>query len=290
MIFEHEIPAGSRLYFGKTAKIKREIESKSASILESLGFEEIVTPLFSYHQKESFENSKDLIRLSDDRNHEVNLRADSTVDVIRIITKRLGRSIEHKKWFYIQPLFNFPTKERYQVGAELIGGSIVEACNTSIDILKALEIYPSLQIPEILNKRYGVLIEHIESMNIQKLLEYGFEWMAELIAIQHREDLADLEQNSNFPADIKEQLMIIKEFVDEVEYEDVIISPLFYTKFRYYDSLIFRLFEGNSLFSKGGYYSIDDIKFGDESVRYCGFSIEIDRCIAKIVQKDSDVK
>ena len=52
MIFEHEIPSGSKLYFGESAKVKREIEFVSAELLENLGFEEIVTPLFSYHQRE----------------------------------------------------------------------------------------------------------------------------------------------------------------------------------------------------------------------------------------------
>jgi len=99
MIFEHEIPSGSRLYFGKSAKLKRKIENVAGEILESLGFEEIVTPIFSYHQHESFSDLKPLIRLNDQANQKVTLRADSTVDVVRIVTKRLGRSMESKKWF-----------------------------------------------------------------------------------------------------------------------------------------------------------------------------------------------
>ena len=34
MIFEHEIPKGSRLYFGKTAKAKRVLENSVCEILE----------------------------------------------------------------------------------------------------------------------------------------------------------------------------------------------------------------------------------------------------------------
>jgi len=108
MIFEHEIPSGSKLYFGESAKVKREIEFVSAELLENLGFDEIVTPLFSYHQRECFDSSKSLVRLNDEENNEVTLRADSTVDVVRIVTKRLGRSTESKKWFYIQPTVTFP--------------------------------------------------------------------------------------------------------------------------------------------------------------------------------------
>ena len=40
MIFEHEIPNGSRLYFGKTAKRKRELEYKVSQILFDENFEE----------------------------------------------------------------------------------------------------------------------------------------------------------------------------------------------------------------------------------------------------------
>ena len=70
MIFEHEIPSGSRLYFGQSAKIKREIESIASETLEMLGFEEIVTPLFSYHQHECFEDQSRaeefMMKLSED--------------------------------------------------------------------------------------------------------------------------------------------------------------------------------------------------------------------------------
>ena len=37
MILEHEIPNGSKLYFGKAAKFKREIESIASTILDSNG-------------------------------------------------------------------------------------------------------------------------------------------------------------------------------------------------------------------------------------------------------------
>ena len=46
MIEEHEIPKGSRLYFGKSAKLKREIEAVASELLDSSGFEEIVTPFW----------------------------------------------------------------------------------------------------------------------------------------------------------------------------------------------------------------------------------------------------
>ena len=50
MILEHEIPNGSKLYFGESAKVKRRIENIASEILDADGYEEIVTPIFSYHQ------------------------------------------------------------------------------------------------------------------------------------------------------------------------------------------------------------------------------------------------
>jgi len=149
MVYEHEIPSGSKLYFGESAKIKREIEFVSAELLENLGFAEIVTPLFSYHQQVSFDDKKPLLKLNDEENHEVTLRADSTADVVRIVTKRLGRSTESKKWFYVQPTVTFPTKEQYQIGAEVIDGSFEEVAKTAVMLLAEMDAKPVMQIANI---------------------------------------------------------------------------------------------------------------------------------------------
>ena len=113
MIFEHEIPQGSRLYFGKSAELKREIETYAAKLLSQEGFEEIVTPFFSFHQHQQVDE-KSLLRFSDKANRLVSLRADSTYDVVRLISRRLGRSTDHKKWFYIQPIFRYPSLLDFQ--------------------------------------------------------------------------------------------------------------------------------------------------------------------------------
>jgi len=88
VILEHEIPKGARLYFGKSARQKRELESVLSEMLLKSGFEEIVTPNFSYGQHQSIDDVKKLIKIFDEDNNEVALRADSTLDVVRIITKR----------------------------------------------------------------------------------------------------------------------------------------------------------------------------------------------------------
>lgn len=276
MIFEHEIPSGSRLYFGKSAKIKREIESIASETLETLGFEEIVTPLFSYHQHECFDDQKPLVRLNDEENHEVTLRADSTADVVRIVTKRLGRSTESKKWFYIQPTVTFPTKEQYQIGAEVIDGSFEKIAETTTTLLKQIGAEPVMQIaniriPHLLNEKYAVSLDVLKSMNVEQIMGADLPWIEQLVRINSVNDLDDL---SVFPDDIKAELEKIKEATQKVAYNNMVISPLFYAKMRYYDSLTFRMFEGNSLLAMGGIYTID-------GVEAAGFALYTDECISK---------
>jgi histidyl-tRNA synthetase len=88
MVFEHEIPEGSKLYFAATAK-KRSSKPKLVRFGDAK-FEEIITPLFSYHQHMSVCDQRELIRVNDSENHPISLRADSTIDVVRILNKRLG--------------------------------------------------------------------------------------------------------------------------------------------------------------------------------------------------------
>jgi len=280
MIFEHEIPSGSKLYFGQSAKIKREIEFVSAELLENLGFAEIVTPLFSYHQQASFNNKKPLLKLNDEENHEVTLRADSTADVVRIVTKRLGRSMESKKWFYIQPTVTFPTKEQYQIGAEVIGGSFEEIAKTTILLLDEMDAKPMMQIaniriPHLLNEKYGVSLDVLKSMHVEQIIGTDLPWIEQLVRINSVEDLNDL---SLFPSDIQVELEKIKIATEQVKYENMVISPLFYAKMRYYDSLTFRMFEGNSLLAMGGIYTID-------SVEAAGFALYTDECVVNKMDK-----
>ncbi len=281
MIFEHEIPSQSRLYFGKSAKLKRKIENVAGEVLESLGFEEIVTPIFSYHQHESFSDLKPLIRLNDQANQKVTLRADSTVDVVRIVTKRLGRSMESKKWFYIQPTLSFPTKEQYQVGAEMIDGSFAEVANATIEIMERLELAPILQlanirIPHLLNEKYAISLDLLKTTNIEHILKADYPWIDRLVRIHEVEDLEDL---SAFPKDIARELMMIRDAAKEIEYANIVISPLYYAKMRYYESLTFKMFTANTLLAMGGIYTVDNTEAA-------GFALYTDECIAHKMSRE----
>ncbi|MBD3793099.1 MAG: ATP phosphoribosyltransferase regulatory subunit [Campylobacterales bacterium] len=274
MIFEHEIPSKSKLYFGVCARVKREIENSCAETLMENGYEEIVTPIFSYHQHSSFEDERPLLHLNDEHNHVVTLRADSTADVVRIVTKRIGRTTESKKWFYIQPVVSFPTKEQYQVGAEVLDGSFEEVVNTAARMVKKLELEALLQIsnmriPLLLNERYGIDLELLHDTNIEAILQLDIPWISKLVQIHRPKDLEDL---SGIPEDIQAELMAIKEAIAKIDYEAMIVAPLYYAKMRYYGSLTFRMFHENELLVRGGVYSIDE-------VNAAGFALYTDECI-----------
>jgi len=63
-----------------------------------------------------------------------------------------------------------------------------------------------------------------------------------------------------------------------VKYDNMVISPLFYAKMRYYDSLTFRMFESNSLLAMGGIYTID-------GVEAAGFALYTDECVCYKIDK-----
>jgi len=276
MILEHEIPSNSKLYFAKAAKLKRAIENSSASILEELGFSEIITPIFSYHQQESFEDTKVLIRLNDENNSEVSLRADSTVDVVRIVKNRLDRSYKNNKWFYIQPVFSYPTHEQYQVGAEIIEGDLEEIANIALKLLEPLELDFTFQIANMaiakkLVEHYGFDLEDIKNIRLDKILASKHSWIRKLVEIETLQDLEDL---SLFPEDIASELEKMKKLANNLaSKENIILSPLFYAQMRYYDELVFRAFKGNELFVLGGKYTIKD-------VNGVGFALYTDNIIA----------
>jgi len=281
MVYEHEIPSGSRLYFGKSAKLKRQIENICSNYLEEQNFSEIVTPIFSYHQQESFLDTKVLVRLNDSTNHEVSLRADSTVDVVRIATKRLSRSENIKRWFYIQPVFAFPTHEQYQVGAEIIDGSLEEVADIALTLLDKLDIEFNFQVANIaianlLINKYGFMEDDIKNIKLEKILSSNYSWIEPLVEVNSIDDLEDL---SIYPQDLKEELTKIKEVVSKIKTKNILISPLYYAQMRYYKSLVFRAFKDTKLYSTGGTYSI-------KGINGAGFAIYTDDIIANKMQRD----
>ncbi len=280
MILEHEIPQGSKLYFGDAARLKRHIESVASDILYKEGYEEIVTPLFSYHQHHSIADEKELIRINDEQNHNISLRADSTIDVVRLIQKRLGRNTQQKRWFYIQPVYTYATNEQYQVGVESIGESdLSTSLNLAMRIFEALKVTPLLQIsniriPQLLVEMFDELtLDDFRHINIDKILSIECEWLAKLVYLQHVQQLDEV--IAIVPDAIKAELQKLKELAASVTYEKLVIAPMYYAKMLYYHELFFRVIEGNEVYARGGEYQVE----GQTSV---GFAIYTDELIEKI--------
>ena len=276
MIFEHEIPKGSRLYFGASAKRKRVLENQVCDILENSGFEEILTPNFSYSQHQAIANEKKLIKFSDEQNEQVSLRADSTLDVVRIITKRLGRTTTHRKWFYVQPIFTYPSKEEYQIGCEWIDhNNIADIMNLTANILTALKIEPILQIsniniPKLVASELNVDIDLFKNGEIASLFKLNCKWLNKLIRVK---DTVGLEKVIEIvPEAIKSELEKLLQKANEVEYSNIIIAPLYYGSLRYYNGIYYRVINDNLTLCKGGMYS-------SEGMSSLGFALYTDNLL-----------
>lgn len=281
MIYEHEIPKGSRLYFGKSAKLKRKIENVASEVLDTHGFEEIVTPYLSYHQHK-YIDEKELLRFSDNGNHIVALRGDSTLDVVRIVTKRLGRTTEQKRWFYVQPVFRYPSSEIYQIGGEIMDElDLSISLEISKEILNALNVDPLLQIsniaiPKILSNMLNLSLEVFKSGNHETLLKQNEPWLSALATLQYPNQIEKV--LDMVPEELKKPLNQIKELALLYKGKKVIIAPLYYAKMRYYDDLFFRFLEANHTLGLGGNYNFE----GSNS---SGFGLYTDRLIKYLTQE-----
>ena len=260
-VYEHEIPNGSKLYFASSAKLKRQIEQKASEILENEGFSEIVTPFFSYHQHLSVD-ATNLLRFSDSLNHEISLRADSTVDTVRIVLRRL-KANESKRWFYIQPVFRYPSQEIYQIGAELIGeNDVLKSINIVAKLLNELKMdtflqVSNIQIPRVICEILSVPIEIFENGQMEKILSQNVPWLSALALLKSVNELDEIIKIS--PSKLKEPLENLRNLASALEYKNLRIVPLYYSKMRYYDSLFFRFLKDNAILASGGNYEIDDI-------------------------------
>lgn len=263
MIFEHEIPTGSRLYFGQTAKLKRELENKSSEFLIQEGFEEIITPNFSYCGHQSIDDSKQLITLADEFNNSLALRADSTLEVVRIITKRLGRATEHKKWFYIQPVFTYPANEAYQIGAEWIGyDNISDIINLNCELLKKLSITPLIQIaniniPLIISKEWNIDIDLFKNGEVGALFDLELPWLSKLINVKESKCLEEI--IDEIPKCLQEECKKLIGIAKNISYENVNISPLYYSAMKYYNNIYYRVIQDNLTLAKGGGYKSNGV-------------------------------
>lgn len=283
MILEHDIPQGSKLHFGSSARLKRKIENIACEVFYKNNFDEILTPSFMYLEHQKNFSNRNIIRLSSQNNHQISLRYDTTIDAIRIITKRLARSTNQKKWFYIQPVFSYPTNEIHQIGAECLDiQDMPKMLCLALELMKSFKINPILQISNVkilclcaneLNKS----IEEFQKLQVQEILEAGF-YMADLLKIQSKKDLESFIKIS--PEFLKSELEKLLDSASYCDYEKIIFSPLEFTPIYYYNDLVFRMFEGNHTFLLGGKYKI-------ENTESCGFGIYTDDVVEHLIKIDN---
>lgn len=278
-VFAHEIPSGSRLYFGASAASKRRVESMASDVLLKAGFSEIVTPYFSYHQALSVD-PRLLLRLSDVSNAELSLRADSTVDVVRIAMRRLK---EQGRYYYIQPVFRYPSYELYQIGAESIGVN-----ELSLHAGLAIEIFSNLGldtatlqlshmgIPLAICELLGVDIALFRDSRVEDILALDVGWLNELLRVKSADDL----ERIKLPDEIAKKAKSLIELARASKFKSVRVEPLYYSRMRYYEGLFFRLIDANTTLASGGEYMVDDVECS-------GFAVYTDAVVEKISIKDT---
>ena len=196
--------------------------------------------------------------------------------MVRIITKRLGRTTTHKKWFYVQPIFSYPSKEEYQIGCEWIDhDNISDIMNLTADILKALNIKPIFQIsniniPKLVANELNIDLELFKNGEIATLFKLNCEWLNKLIKVKDIKSLEDV--ISIIPNSIKIELEKLLQKAKEVDYSNIIIAPLYYGSLRYYDGIYYRVINDNLTICKGGMYS-------SEGMNSLGFALYTDNLL-----------
>ncbi|MGX2982338.1 ATP phosphoribosyltransferase regulatory subunit [Helicobacter sp. 23-1045] len=263
MILGYEVPQGSTIHFGSSAKLKREIEKIAVEIFYENHFEEISTPSFNFTNDERILGKRKIIRISTDGNKQMILRNDNTIDVIKILNRHL-RNLGHKKWFYIQPAFSYPSTQIEQIGAECIGRgdeNIASMLCVAVSIFARLDLNPILQIanmkiPRLCADESGMDIEIFSQMQVQKIAK-KHKYLRDLLFVQDKTSLINYTKTA--PAFLQSELQKLLASASFCEYENMIFSPLYYPKIGYYDNIFFRAFSGNRVFLRGGKYVIDKI-------------------------------
>ena len=114
-----------------------------------------------------------------------------------------------------------------------------------------------MQIPRIICEILNLEIEIFENSWLEKILAQNVPWLSKLALLK---DASELDEIINLvPDKLKEALKNLQNVAKSLEYKNLRIVPLYYSKMRYYDSLFFRFLKDNAILASGGNYEIDDI-------------------------------
>ena len=280
MILSHEVPQGCKLYFGKSARLKREIENLASAILYKNGYEEIITPTFAYLEYQRDIKSREVVRTNNQYNHQIALRNDSTIDTIRLLAPHLRENALGRRWFYIQPIFTYPTTEIHQIGVENL-----ETCDIAPFIAMSLEFLKTLckthqkiilqvanvKIPQICAQVFKIPLVAFKNIDVEAITKAS-PIMQKLLYVHNRESLeCFLQEQHNLPKELYFALEQLYTLASKIPH--CIISPLYYAPMSYYTGLFFRFFTENATLILGGEYAILEQNASVESTLMIAFNI-----------------
>ncbi len=297
MILSHEIPQGCKLYFGKSAKIKRELENLSSAVLYNNGYAEIITPTFAYLEHQRDMQSREVVRTNDQHNHQIALRHDSTIDTMRLLAPHLRDGTFGKRWFYIQPIFVYPTTEIHQIGVENLENNALapfitmsleilhqmcpSALNANVFLEPILLQLANVKIPQICAEVFKIPLIAFEKIDVGAICNAS-PIMQELLYVDSLQSLQDfIRAHTDLPSALLGALNALAELAQKVSYKSCIISPLYYAPMAYYTGLCFRFFVENATLILGGEYAVD-------KQNACGFGIYTDEVIQYVLRSESE--
>ncbi len=149
-----QIPLGTQVLFGKSAKKRRQIERQIFSVFEAWSYEEIIPPIFDYYdvftKGMGVELEDTLYRFIDREGNILALRPEFTSLVAKAVATRLSDQPKPLRLCYCGEVLRYEAprggrqREFFQIGIENIGGekiaSDVEVIMVAIEALRKLGI------------------------------------------------------------------------------------------------------------------------------------------------------
>lgn len=191
-------PEGTRDIVLKECKIKRMLQKNIEKILDSWGYDEIITPTIEFYDtiNSGFEalREEELYKFFDNKGKIMALRPDMTIPIARVVASKFKEVKEPLKFRYCANVFRVheslggKKNEYTDCGVELIGEveekSDLEILVTALDVLNVLEKY-----------KYKLEIGNVRFFNSAvEELNLDYDEKTKLSQLIHRKSLKELEE------------------------------------------------------------------------------------------------
>jgi histidyl-tRNA synthetase len=179
-------------------------------------------------------------------------------------------------------VFRYPSHEVHQIGAELIGeGNLSLSIQMSLAIFEQFKLVPllhvsNINIPKMLSKMLNIDLKVFEKGELQKLLALNIPWLTKLTYLQSVEEIDEILEL--VPSELKVELLRMQTLAKTINYTNIVFSPLYYVKMRYYNALFFRFIEENFTLGVGGSYDCDGVESS-------GFGLYTDDLIEILIKR-----